>query len=180
MDYASIGGLIGFYTLPGIVIALPGGFIAWRLGEKNMLLFGLALMTLGGVLSGIGTSYGLVFWGRMIAACGVVLLFVVMTKAVGDWFSGGERFLAMALFLNGWPLGMALGLFAQPLIGEGWNWHWIFHTSAFGTGLAFLAMLATFLRRARFAFPAGSRRPEPISRITLRPRGGLHLLITPR
>ena len=43
-----------------------------------------------------------------------------------------------------------------------------------------VSMLATFIRRARFALPPGSRRPEPISRITLRPRGGLHLLVTPR
>jgi cytochrome P450 len=43
-----------------------------------------------------------------------------------------------------------------------------------------VSMLATFLRRARFGFPPDSRRPEPISRVTLRPRGGLHLLVTPR
>jgi cytochrome P450 len=52
-----------------------------------------------------------------------------------------------------------------------------------GQGFAMIeavAMLATFLRRARFASPPGRRRPEPISRVTLRPRGGLPLLVTMR
>ncbi|KAB2851219.1 MAG: cytochrome P450 [Hyphomicrobiaceae bacterium] len=43
-----------------------------------------------------------------------------------------------------------------------------------------VSMLATFLRRARFASPPGGRRPEPISRVTLRPRGGLPLLVSMR
>ena len=44
IDYATVGSLIGFYTLPGIVAALPGGYIARRIGEKNLLIFGMALM----------------------------------------------------------------------------------------------------------------------------------------
>ncbi len=130
VDYATIGSFIGFYTLPGILIALPGGYIARHIGDKRLVLAGLALMTAGGAISGIGASMGMVFAGRLVAAGGVVFLFVVMTKWVGDWFEGGERFLAMALFLNGWPVGMALGLVVQPALAEAATWHWIFLTSA--------------------------------------------------
>src|SRR5262245_65887443 len=34
IDYATVGSLVGFYTLPGILFALPGGYIARRVGEK--------------------------------------------------------------------------------------------------------------------------------------------------
>ncbi|HZV21125.1 MAG TPA: cytochrome P450 [Hyphomicrobiales bacterium] len=40
------------------------------------------------------------------------------------------------------------------------------------------AILATVLREVQFDW-AGGREPEPISRITLRPRGGMRLLVTP-
>jgi MFS family permease len=82
--------------------------------------------------------------GRLVSAVGVVFLFVVMTKAVGDWFQGGERFLAMALFLNGWPVGIAIALVAQPALGAGLAWHWIFLTSGALAAVALLTMAATF------------------------------------
>jgi MFS family permease len=144
IDYATVGSLVGFYTLPGIVAALPGGYIARRVGEKNLLLFGLALMTAGGAISAIGGDFAWVFAGRLVAACGVVFLFVVMTKAVGDWFEGGERFLAMAMFLNGWPVGIAIALVAQPALAAGFTWHWIFLTSAVLSAVGLLTMAARF------------------------------------
>lgn len=144
IDYATVGSLVGFYTLPGILFALPGGYIARRIGEKNLLLFGLALMTAGGGVSAIGGDFAWVMGGRLVAAFGVVFLFVVMTKAVGDWFQGGERFLAMALFLNGWPVGIAVALVAQPALGAGLAWHWIFLTSGALAAVALLTMAAAF------------------------------------
>ncbi len=144
VDYATIGSLIGFYVLPGLIVALPGGFLASRVGEKNILMVGLGLMTAGAVISGLGDTYTMVAAGRLACGFGVVMLFVVMTKAVGDWFQGGDRFLAMGLFLNGWPLGMAIGLIVDPFIVAWLSWRWIFHISAIGTALALLTMYATF------------------------------------
>jgi predicted MFS family arabinose efflux permease len=151
IDYATLGSLIGFYVLPGIVAAVPGGYVARFVGEKRLLLFGLALMTAGGVLSGVAGDFELVFAGRAISACGVVFLFVVMTKAVGDWFEGGERFFAMALFLNGWPIGMGIALAAQPALGAFASWHWIFLTSAALCAAGFGGMLAIFRRPPQVA-----------------------------
>src|ERR1700681_2330265 len=42
---ADIGFLIGLYLAPGIVLALPGGAIGKRFGDKPTVLVGLALMT---------------------------------------------------------------------------------------------------------------------------------------
>jgi hypothetical protein len=41
------------------------------------------------------------------------------------------------------------------------------------------AKLATFMRAARFEVPAG-RVPTPVSRVTLRPTGGMPLLVWPQ
>jgi MFS family permease len=144
IDYATVGSLVGFYTLPGILFALPGGYIARRIGEKNLLLFGLALMTAGGGVSAIGGDFTCVMAGRLVSAFGVVFLFVVMTKAVGDWFQGGERFLAMALFLNGWPVGIAIALVAQPALAEALSWPWIFLTTSVLAAVGLLTMAAAF------------------------------------
>ncbi|MDA3889330.1 MAG: cytochrome P450, partial [Allgaiera sp.] len=41
-----------------------------------------------------------------------------------------------------------------------------------------VAMLATLLRGARFDWPGGPA-PEPLARVTLWPRGGMTLAVTP-
>src|SRR5262245_16697685 len=51
LSYAQLGTLIGLYMLPGAFIALPGGVIGRRLGERRVVVAGLALMVAGGLLT---------------------------------------------------------------------------------------------------------------------------------
>ena len=52
--------------------------------------------------------------GRLLAGVGGVLLNVLMSKMVTDWFAGKEIATAMAIFVNSWPVGLALALVALP------------------------------------------------------------------
>jgi MFS family permease len=142
-DYAAIGTLVGLYLMPGIVVALPGGFLGARFGEKRLSLLGLGLMTLGGLLAAIGDSYALAVVARVLAGTGVVLQFVLMTKMLTDWFADRELFLAMGLYLNGWPVGIALGLVAQAPLAEATSWQAVMLTTAI-LSLAALALVALF------------------------------------
>ena len=53
IGFTEIGTLIGLFMLPGAFIALPGGLLGRRFGDKRVCAFGLALMVLGGILVGI-------------------------------------------------------------------------------------------------------------------------------
>ncbi len=130
IDYASVGTLIGLYLLPGIVLALPGGYLGRRFGEKRMVIGGLALMAVGGVVSALGTSYAMLVAGRFITGVGVVLQFVLMTKMLADWFKERELVLAMALYLNGWPVGIGLALVTQPGLAAATSWRTVFFATA--------------------------------------------------
>jgi MFS family permease len=55
--------------------------------------------------------------GRLVAGVGSVLMGVLMTKMVADWFAGKELSTAMAIFVNSWPIGIAISLLALPPIG---------------------------------------------------------------
>lgn len=153
IDYAAIGTLIGLYLLPGIVLALPGGFLGRRFGEKRMVLAGLALMVVGGVVSALGMSYGMLVAGRFITGVGVVLQFVLMTKMLADWFKGGELVFAMALYLNGWPAGIGLALLTQPGLAAASTWRTVFFATAALSVLA-LAVLALLYRSPADEVPA--------------------------
>ncbi|MCB4825431.1 MFS transporter [Roseicella aerolata] len=58
LGYAGLGALIGAYMLPGIVVALPAGWLAARLGERRMVLAGLALSTVGGLALAAAPGFG--------------------------------------------------------------------------------------------------------------------------
>ena len=47
VDIAAIGLLIGLYFAPGVALALPGGALGARFGDKQTVLAGLALMAPG-------------------------------------------------------------------------------------------------------------------------------------
>jgi MFS family permease len=115
-----IGVLIGLYLAPGVVVALPGGAIAARFGEKRVVGLAMALMVCGAALAAFGPDWAWVTAGRVLAGIGGVVLNVVMTKMLVDWFAGREVATAMALFVNSWPVGIALGLVVLPwLAGVG-------------------------------------------------------------
>jgi MFS family permease len=111
-----IGLLISLYLAPGIAFALPGGEIGRRFGDKRVVLFGLVLMTAGGLLMAIAPSWHWQIGGRIIAGIGGIVLNVLMSKMVTDWFAGKEIATAMAIFVNSWPAGIALCLFALPAV----------------------------------------------------------------
>jgi MFS family permease len=126
---ADTGVLIGLYFAPGAVLALPGGIIGRRFGDKSTVLFGLALMLGGGLLMALSGSWGGQITGRLVAGTGGVLLNVLMTKMVTDWFAGREISTAMAIFINSWPAGLAVSLLVLPPIG-----------AAYGVGAVYLAV----------------------------------------
>src|SRR4051812_741398 len=70
VGFTEIGTLIGLYMLPGIILALPGGFLVRRFGDRTLCCAGLGLMALGGGLIGLSETFGLVVAGRVISGTG--------------------------------------------------------------------------------------------------------------
>ena len=107
---ADIGLLIGLYFAPGVALALPGGAIGQRFGDKTTVLAALLLMLAGGLAMALSASWSIQITGRLVAGAGGVMLNVQMTKMVTDWFAGREIATAMAIFVNSWPAGVAIAL----------------------------------------------------------------------
>jgi len=115
---ADIGFLIGLYFAPGIVFALPGGAIAARFGDKRVVGLGMVLMLAGGAMIAMTESWNVLTVGRLVVGVGGVILNVVTTKMVVDWFAGKELSTAMAIFINSWPVGIALALVVLPVLAK--------------------------------------------------------------
>ena len=122
IGFADVGFLVGLYMLPGILLAVPGGWLGERFGDRKVVVIGLGLMVLGGVLAGLAPSYPLLVAGRALSGIGGVLLNVLMSKMVTDWFVEHELVLAMAIFANAFPIGVGLALVSLGSLAERAGW----------------------------------------------------------
>lgn len=104
----SIGLLIGLYPAAGVIVAIPGGAIAARFGDKRVVSLSTVLMLIGGALVSWGPNWEWLIAGRLLASAGWVIMNIVMTKTLVDWFVGREISTAMGIFITSWPAGIAL------------------------------------------------------------------------
>lgn len=119
---AEIGFLVGLFLLPGIVVALPSGLLGKRFGDRRIVLAGLGIMALGGAALALSDSYSQAMVARVCAGIGAVLSTVLLSKIIADRFMGKEIVLAMAIMLNSFPIGIALGQLVFPIVTQAASW----------------------------------------------------------
>ena len=70
ITYAALGTLIGIYLLPGMAAAIPGGWLGQALGDRRVVVLGLACMTAGGLMVAVEGHYAVMLAGRALAGLG--------------------------------------------------------------------------------------------------------------
>ncbi len=118
LTLVDIGLLIGLYLGPGVIVATLGGTVAAWFGDRRTVLSSLFLMVAGSFLVTYGTTLSWVMTGRIVSGVGGVVINVVMTKMVIDWFAGRNVATALSLFISSYPLGIALGLLVLPRLAD--------------------------------------------------------------
>lgn len=160
LGYGDLGFLVGLYFLPGVFVALPAGAAGRKYGDKRIVLAGLCLMLGGGLLTAAATSPGMLAFGRALSGVGAVLLNVLMSKMVTDWFSGKELPLAMSIFINAFPIGIGVALMVLGGV-HGWR---------------FGLIVAALFPAAAFVLVIAGYQPHPNERMqAIQPQRGLGL-----
>lgn len=144
LGYADLGWLVGLYFLPGVFVALPAGAAGRRFGDKRIVLAGTMLMFAGGLLAAAATSAGVLTLGRALSGIGAVLLNVLMSKMVTDWFAGRELPLAMSIFINSFPVGIGVALIGLGSLSASASWQFCLLVAALFPAAAFLLVAAAY------------------------------------
>ncbi len=172
LRYAEIGTLIGLFMLPGLVLALPAGWLGRHLPDRWLVVVGFACLSLGGMLAALASGFGLLALARLMAGVGFVFSTLYLTKMITDWFAGKELATALGILVTSWPLGIALAQLGHVGIARYFDWHAAFAISAaycacgaLGVGLLYRSPMpaAVPAPRGGAAMPAaapGLQRPE--------------------
>jgi multidrug resistance protein len=121
--------VVSAYLLASTVSTPIYGKLADLYGRKRVLLFGLALFTIGSMLSGTAQSMGQLIAMRAIQGLGAGAVGPIVLTLVGDLYSLEERAKIQGLFSTVWGVSSIGG----PLVG-GWltvqfGWRWVFFVS---------------------------------------------------
>ena len=144
IDYTQLGLLIGFYLLPGIVIAYPSGLLGRHFGDKQGAILGMTLMIIGGVLTATSHDYEVFLLGRLIGGTGAVLLNVLVMKMATDWFVGREIGTALALLVSSWPIGIGVALIVLPQLALTFSAATAFAVTAAAAALVLVLIAAIY------------------------------------
>lgn len=153
LDYTHLGILVGAYLAPSVLVALPGGIVVQRLGERTTLLLCAALMLAGAVFD-LSSDWNARLLARVVAGTGGVVFTIAGTKMIADMFAGRQFGLAMAALAGSWPCGIALALIALPPTADKFG--------LIGASAA-LAILALVALGVLFALPKQARAGAPLS-----------------
>ena len=157
LDYAQIGTLVGFYMLPGVFIAIPGGFLGSRFRDLTMLLLGVGVMALGGVIAGLADGFNMLAFGRLLSGAGAVVQSIFLVKMIADWFDAKSVVTAMALMLTGWPVGIAIALWTLGPLAESWGWQAVMYLTTLGCAVAMAVVWLGYRPPAGHAAATGGR-----------------------
>ncbi len=142
LDYAGLGALIGLYLAPGIVVALPGGLLGRRYGERWIVAGGLGLMVLGSAAAAFAWAPAGIGAGRMLAGGGAVTLIVMQGIMVSDRFPGRGFLPVMSTLVGAFPVGVGLAALSHEALVRAFGWPGMFLT---GAGIAAGSLLLFLL-----------------------------------
>ena len=164
LTYAQLGWLIGLFSLPGVLLAFPGGLLGRRFGERPVAVAGLALMALGALTTAWSSGFLLAGLGRTLSGAGFVIANTVFAKMVADWFAGKEIATAMAVMLTAWPVGIGLALVSLGAVGSAFSWRLAVEAGALAAALG-LGLIVALYRR-----PPGAAAAPAAAEVGLRPQ----------
>jgi MFS family permease len=139
-----------------MLLALPGGVIGQRLGERRVVLVGLALMVVGSALTAMAGDFTTAAAGRLVSGIGAVLMNILLPKLIADWFAGKEIATAMAVVLTSWPVGLGLATATLGALAAATSWRTALLATAGAAFVGFVLMLL-FREAPRSAAPARAR-----------------------
>lgn len=157
MDLGQASMLMSVFTLAGIFLSLPTGFLARRFGCKNMVIVSVLVMVVGTVIGLFATSGSMLIFSRAIEGVALVFCSVSAPLVVRKYIPPEKMGFASGVWSLWFSLGSFFGGVLTPIFFENIGFH--------GTWIAFAAIvLALGLVLFFFLKPFSGRYFEKVSK----------------
>ena len=171
LTWVQLGSLIGLYLLPGAVLALPGGVLGQRFGDRRVVVASLALMVVGGLITAAAHGFVVAAVGRLVSGAGAVLMNILLAKMVADWFTGHELSTAMGVMLTSWPVGLGIATATLGVLATHTSWRVAVSATALVAALGLVLIAFAYRNPPRTAATDAGRADERRVRLSGREIG---------
>lgn len=156
-----IGALSTLFILVYAVVGLPLGRLADTRSRRRLLAAGMIVWTSLTALGGLAATYAMLLASRLGVAVGEAVCAPAATSWIGDVFPPERRSRALAVFMIGTPLGVALSFAASGAIADAWGWRSAMVAAAVPAVLLVPALLALPEPKRGASDPGAVEHPGP-------------------
>jgi predicted MFS family arabinose efflux permease len=152
VSVAAAGQLRTVSGLAAGAAALASGLLAARVGLRELLVAGVAILGAGSLVSGIAPGFGVLVAAQALVGVGMGLSYSAALAATAEWSTIETRSRVLALALLGPPIAWIVGM---PLVGVVGELSWRLAFVVVPVAMAVVAVGLLLLRRS--TPPAGAR-----------------------
>lgn len=164
VSIATAGFIVGAYGLARLVVDLPAGFIADRVGHRRMSLFALGLLILASLIGLNAGSVTVLIVSRAASGVAVAILATIILTALSSTATATNRGKVMSLFHVANNIGIATYPLLGGVVGALFGWRATFAVTAVLVALAGVILLPV-LRRVDPRRDTATRASAPSRRV---------------
>lgn len=130
MDLSTIGNLMTFYSIAGLVISMPGVWLMRNIGIKTSLAIGGVIQFIGTMVGIYSTTVGMLMFSRVLEGVGLSVITVLGPNVMPRLFPSKKLGLVMGVW-SMWPaIGIIVNSLASPQLYAMGDWQAIWWFSA--------------------------------------------------
>jgi MFS family permease len=118
------GMLVAMVPLSLVMVCIPSGLVADRLGVRTTVLAGGIIMGVFGLMRGFATDFIKLAGTMFLCGVGYSIAYPNLPKVAGVWFSPEKYALASGLMFTGMEAGIGSSLILTPAILLPWTGSW--------------------------------------------------------
>jgi NNP family nitrate/nitrite transporter-like MFS transporter len=149
MTFEESGILMGLVPVALVILCIPSGLFADRIGVKKTVLIGGAVISAFGLLRGASSTPAMLALTMFLCGAGYAITYPPLPKLIGAWFPPGERGTATGVVFTGLEVGMSASFVLVPalLLPLTGSWQGVFIVIG-AVSLALTVMWAAFAKEA--------------------------------
>ncbi|MEJ5228730.1 MAG: MFS transporter [Pseudothermotoga sp.] len=119
---AHIGFVGALFTVVGALISLVWGYLSDKYNRKNLLIYSILVGEIPCFMTAFSTSFGQLFFWRVLTGIGVGASFPIVYSLVGDMFDEVSRGKVVAILASAMSVGSILGMIVGGFLGPTFGW----------------------------------------------------------
>lgn len=137
------GLLISFTVIPGLIMALPAGFLINKYHFRTMGVLAIVCVSLGSFIISISQGFLSAACGAVIMGLGSCFLTIGTAAIIPHWFKRKELGFAMGIYSIIFPLATIIAFLISPLMQQTLGWQSPFYLSTIGSIVCIFFFLST-------------------------------------